>query len=124
MNATAHHTGIIKVGNSLGIRFPKDYLKALGKDVVLEKTNEQNTVTGNHSAILGGSGNNVTHNWASASGYSVTSVMDCAFHSNNLVIQNIPVVTTAFAWGGLANGQVYTMTAPNTGLGCSPLFIR
>ncbi len=40
MNNTSHHTSVIKVGNSKGIRIPKDYLEALGKDVVLEKTKE------------------------------------------------------------------------------------
>jgi antitoxin MazE len=40
MNNDAFHTSIIKVGNSQGIRIPKDYLADLGKDVVLEKTEE------------------------------------------------------------------------------------
>lgn len=40
MNNTSYHTSIIKVGKSKGIRIPKDYLDALGKDVVLEKTKD------------------------------------------------------------------------------------
>ena len=40
MNNTSYHTSIIKVGKSKGIRIPKDYLEALGEDVVLEKTKE------------------------------------------------------------------------------------
>ena len=40
MSNPTYHTNIIKVGNSKGIRIPKDYLRALGKDVVLEKTKE------------------------------------------------------------------------------------
>ena len=33
-----HHTTIIKVGNSKGIRIPKRYLKSLGEKVILEPT--------------------------------------------------------------------------------------
>jgi antitoxin MazE len=40
MDNTGYHTSIIKVGNSKGIRIPKDYLKSLGTEVVLEKTKE------------------------------------------------------------------------------------
>ena len=40
MKTTSYHTTIIKVGNSKGIRIPKDYLESLGDDVVLEKTKE------------------------------------------------------------------------------------
>jgi len=40
MENLGHHTSIIKVGNSKGIRIPKDYLESLGKEVVLEKTGE------------------------------------------------------------------------------------
>jgi antitoxin component of MazEF toxin-antitoxin module len=40
MNKASHHTNIINVGNSKGIRIPKDYLATLGKEVVLEKTAE------------------------------------------------------------------------------------
>ena len=36
----SHHTNIIKIGNSKGIRIPKDYLDSLGDEVVLEKTDE------------------------------------------------------------------------------------
>jgi antitoxin component of MazEF toxin-antitoxin module len=40
MNVVSYHTSIIKVGKSKGIRIPEDYLEALGKEVVLEKTKE------------------------------------------------------------------------------------
>ncbi len=40
MNNALYHTSIIKVGNSKGIRIPKDYLELLGNEVVLEKTND------------------------------------------------------------------------------------
>ena len=40
MKNALHHTHIIQVGNSKGIRIPKGYLELLGKEVVLEKTNE------------------------------------------------------------------------------------
>ena len=43
-----------------------------------------------YSAIVGGQDNCVTHNWATVAGCGVTSVMDCAFHTNNVVAQNIP----------------------------------
>lgn len=43
-----------------------------------------------HSAIVGGQGNCVIHNWATVAGCGVTSVMDCAFHTNNVVAQNMP----------------------------------
>lgn len=86
MNATAHHTGIIKVRSSKGIRNPKDYMKALGKDVVLEKTNEQNTVAGVCSAILGGSGNTISaaYNHAGIFGCNVAAVAGNTFHVNCL----------------------------------------
>ncbi len=41
-----HQTQIIKIGNSNGIRIPKDYIKALGtKEVVLEFSNNTLTIT-------------------------------------------------------------------------------
>ena len=40
MNSSSHHTSIVKIGNSMGVRIPKDYLKELGEDVVLEKTDD------------------------------------------------------------------------------------
>jgi antitoxin MazE len=41
-----HQTQIIKIGNSNGIRIPKDYLNALGTtDVVLELKNNSLTIT-------------------------------------------------------------------------------
>jgi len=40
MKGTSYHTSIIKIGNSKGVRIPKDYLGPLGKDVVLEKTKD------------------------------------------------------------------------------------
>lgn len=33
-----HHTTIIKVGNSKGIRIPKEYLKGLGEKVIIQPT--------------------------------------------------------------------------------------
>ena len=35
-----HHTTIIKVGNSKGIRIPKKYLKGLGEKVIIQPTKE------------------------------------------------------------------------------------
>lgn len=40
MSSSSYHTHIVKVGNSKGIRIPKDYLETLGNEVVLEKTKE------------------------------------------------------------------------------------
>jgi antitoxin MazE len=41
-----HQTQIIKIGNSNGIRIPKDFLNALGtKEVILELTNNTLTIT-------------------------------------------------------------------------------
>ena len=45
-----------------------------------------------HSAIIGGSGNTVSHNWATVSGCNVASLMDCAFHANVLIAPNTPLV--------------------------------
>jgi hypothetical protein len=64
-----------------------------------------NCVTGNFSAVLGGQSNLVTHNFASASGYNVVSVSDCAFHANNFVGQNMPTSS------GGASGSFYTCAA-------------
>lgn len=33
-----HRTNIIRVGNSKGIRIPKEYLKSLGEKVIIEPT--------------------------------------------------------------------------------------
>lgn|GEM_PF-1797675 len=35
-----YHTSIIKVGNSKGIRIPKEFLKGLGEKVILHPTKE------------------------------------------------------------------------------------
>jgi antitoxin MazE len=41
-----HQTHIIKIGNSNGIRIPKDYIKALGtNEVVLELVNNSLVIT-------------------------------------------------------------------------------
>lgn len=50
-----------------------------------------NTVTGNCSAILGGSGNSDGGlAWAGVFGCNVTAVSACAFHANNFVAPNMP----------------------------------
>jgi len=51
MNGSTYHTSIIKVGNSKGIRIPKDYLKSLGKEVVLEKTKEGLLIRPAHQVV-------------------------------------------------------------------------
>ncbi len=65
-----------------------------------------NCVMGNCSSILGGQGNVVTHNWASASGYNVASNQDCAFHANILVSTNMPPYT------GVPSGTLQYFVAP------------
>ncbi|MBC7642765.1 MAG: AbrB/MazE/SpoVT family DNA-binding domain-containing protein [Flavobacterium sp.] len=43
---STHQTQIIKIGNSNGIRIPKDYVKALGsKEVILELINNSLIIT-------------------------------------------------------------------------------
>jgi hypothetical protein len=56
-------------------------------------------------------------------GSNVTAVMANALHAEEIVLTNIPVVTTAFAYGTLLPGQLYTCFAPNSGFLCSPIFI-
>lgn len=71
-----------------------------------------------------GRGNKVTHNFASASGYAVNSVMDCAFHANNFVAQNICVALNALAYSLLPNGVLYTCVATPGGYLGNPVFIK
>ena len=66
-----------------------------------------------YSSILGGQNNIVQHNWASASGYNITSVMDCAFHANNLVVPNMPVGITG------NSKQLYYMATAGPGSPCA-----
>ena len=40
MRTMPYHTNIIKVGNSKGVRIPKEYLESLGSEVILEKTSK------------------------------------------------------------------------------------
>ena len=56
-----------------------------------------NNISDNYSAILGGKGNTVSHAYAAAFGCNVSSVVDCAFHANNFVAQNIPSSAPATA---------------------------
>ncbi|MBX2907499.1 MAG: hypothetical protein KF744_15750 [Taibaiella sp.] len=65
----------------------------------------ENTINGNRSAILGGSGNTVNHNWAGVFGCNVTSQMDCAIHSNNVIVQNMYCATGGT--GPFATGTLY-----------------
>ncbi|MBL7690871.1 MAG: hypothetical protein JNM41_04700 [Flavipsychrobacter sp.] len=41
-----------------------------------------------NSAIIGGEGNIVTHNWATVAGCNVATAYDCAFHVNQVVAAN------------------------------------
>ena len=51
MNNSLFHTSIVKIGNSKGIRIPKDYLEALGKEVVLEKTKDGLLIRAAHEVV-------------------------------------------------------------------------
>jgi hypothetical protein len=90
---------------------------------------ENNTVNGAYSAILGGNGNNdsgLPNTFIAGSGIIAAALPggNGGLFANEIVIQNIPVITTPLAWSNLAFGEIYTTVAPNTGLGASPLFIR
>jgi hypothetical protein len=65
-----------------------------------------------HSAIIGGSGNTVSHNWATVSGCNVVSLMDCAFHANVLIGANTPTYVS----GLYPTGTLQYFPAP-AGLG-------
>lgn len=88
---------------------------------------DNNTVSGAHSPILGGLNNNDNGN--ACVGIYGTGVNGLAliggfggFFVNELVIQNIPVVT-AGTYGSMQLGQVYTTVPPGSGFAMSPLFI-
>ena len=68
-----------------------------------------NTVSGGYSSILGGQGNKVTHNWASASGYNITSAADCTFHVNCLNACSTPLYTGG---GPFPPGTIFMCAAP------------
>ena len=51
MNNSVYNTSIVKVGNSKGICIPKDYLKALGNEVVLEKTKDGLLIRPAHEVV-------------------------------------------------------------------------
>lgn len=44
-----------------------------------------------NSAIIGGEGNIVTHNWATVAGFNVSSQADCAFTTNCVIACNTPI---------------------------------
>ena len=85
-----------------------------------------NTNAGSYSAILGGGGNTVSaaYSYAAIFGCNVNAVASCAFHANNLIIQNIPVITSHALWTTLRTGQLYTCFTPGTDFQCSPLYIK
>lgn len=70
-----------------------------------------------HSAIVGGQNNCVLHNWATVAGFGVASVMDCAFHTNNVVTQNMPLTSTGAPFG-LPLGTFYADDTTTPGICC------
>ena len=80
-----------------------------------------NQVTGAYSSILGGSGNNDGgFNYVGIFGQNVNGVMNNAFHAEEIVLQNIPVDTTATGTGPYAtlpSGALYTNVATPSFLG-------
>ena len=75
----------------------------------------ENTVTGDCSAILGGSGNSAGHDWAGIFGCDISSVLACAFHANNIVVPDMPIVGTTIP------GK--TLYYRNCGTGNCPVYI-
>jgi hypothetical protein len=45
-----------------------------------------------YSSIVGGQDNCVLHNWATVAGCGVTSLMDCAFHTNVIISTDMPSI--------------------------------
>lgn len=70
-----------------------------------------------YSSIIGGQNNIVQHSWATVSGYNVTTAMDCAFHANDIVLQNIPFgnPVTCAPPGTAVPGQLYYVVVPPGG---------
>jgi hypothetical protein len=87
-----------------------------------------NNVSGSCSTILGGSGNNDGgFAYAGIFGQAVTGVMNNALHIEELVIQNIPVDTTATGSGPYALlpiGALYTTAAPLAGFKMRTIYIK
>lgn len=67
-----------------------------------------NCICAQHSAILGGNNNKVTHNCAAVFGNGITSCDSDVLHVNRVITQNVYVANTALAYGGLPNGAIYT----------------
>ena len=89
---------------------------------------ECNSVSGAYSAVLGGSGNTVSaaYSYAGIFGQNVNAVMSNAFHVEELVLQNIPIDTTATgtaAYAGLPIGALYS-TCNVTGFKNKTLYIK
>jgi hypothetical protein len=83
-----------------------------------------NTVSGNYNTILGGTGNTDSgYSHVGIFGCNVSAVTDKAFHANNFVAQNIPVVS-AGSFASLPIGSLYTCSAyPQPYLG-RPIYIK
>ena len=86
-----------------------------------------NNVSGSCSSILGGSGNNDNGNpWTGIFGNAVNGLALAAglggFFVNELVIQNIPVIT-AGTFFTMKPGELYTTAPSGSGFMLSPLFI-
>jgi hypothetical protein len=86
-----------------------------------------NVSTGAFSAILGGNGNNdsgLPNTFIAGSGLIAAALPggNGGLFANEIVIQNIPVVT-AVTYPTLQVGQVYTTVAPGSGFMSSPLYV-
>ena len=55
----------------------------------------------NHSAVIGGSGNIVQHNYAAVFGQGITTICDNYFHVNNMYVKNMPTACTGLVSGSL-----------------------
>ena len=78
----------------------------------------KNISTGNCSVVLGGSGScDNGHHYAGVFGCNVVAVIGCAYHANNFIAQNIPLMS-AGAPTGLPSGAFYADDVTTFGVKC------
>jgi hypothetical protein len=62
-----------------------------------------NTASALYSVVLGGVGNTAAANFSSVVGCGINANVECAFHTNRLVIVNVPTSSA-----GLSSGEVWS----------------
>ena len=120
---SSNHSGIgAGTGNNINTNGRCSFIGGGQANQILQQGNHSfigggngNTINADCGAILGGSGNTVNHAWAGVFGQNVTTAMQNAFHTNELVLQNIQAgnpVTCAPPAGAVPGKLYFVVVAP------------